>query len=130
MSATDNFPQAPEAGPSTSSPSTSSGNNLSEADRRFLEAAMTCLKAAPEIDTAKLAEKLNIKPKTVMNRWAELKKKLYSNDPPSTPRKRKNEDGDSGPPKKTPKTPKTPRFTKKKGPVVPVYAEADDAGEV
>lgn len=79
-----------------------------------------------------MAEKLGIKPKTVTNRWGELRKKLFPKNEsatngakgpvPATPRKRKNENGDAGTPKKTPRT------AKKKA--VSDAIVVDDAGDV
>ncbi|KAK0614717.1 hypothetical protein B0T14DRAFT_570620 [Immersiella caudata] len=64
----------------SASQTTTSEIELSETDNKFLQVAMTCLKNPPEIDIPKLAEKLGIKPKTVSNRWGELRKKLFAND--------------------------------------------------
>ncbi|KAK3329294.1 hypothetical protein B0H66DRAFT_540589 [Apodospora peruviana] len=69
---------------------------LTAAEKVFLEAAITCLKSPPdvskngvtlELDNVKIGEKLNLKPKSVTNRWWEIKKKLtakYGGDGPVT----------------------------------------------
>ncbi|KAK0649993.1 hypothetical protein B0T16DRAFT_457353 [Cercophora newfieldiana] len=117
-------------------------HGLSETDRKFLEHAITCLKSPPEIDLQKLAAKMGVKPKTVSNRWGELRKKLFANAAnagsadgeegasppvPATPRKRKAP-AEGGAAKKTPrkKSKKTPGG---ETPVVTIE-EDDDAGNV
>ncbi|KAM7224591.1 hypothetical protein V8F06_000372 [Rhypophila decipiens] len=72
-----------------------SSADLTDSERKFLETAMTCLKSPPELDTAKLAEKLGIKPKSVTNKWWEIKKKLWGNanhTPVATPSKGGDDD--------------------------------------
>ncbi|KAK1828889.1 hypothetical protein QBC39DRAFT_357948 [Podospora conica] len=94
-------------------------SHFSEADRKFLEMAFTCLKTPPELDIQKLGEKLGVKPKTVTNRWCDLKKKLFANEglsaeggAPRTPvKKRKTAEVQGG--SATKKVAK-PRATKKK----------------
>ncbi|KAH8893332.1 hypothetical protein GQ53DRAFT_763653 [Thozetella sp. PMI_491] len=54
--------------------------NLTESDRSFLEKAIFCLKTPPDLDVAKMAEVLGIKPKSVTNRWCEIKK-IYADLP-------------------------------------------------
>ena len=96
---------APSPSNSSAGPADDSGLNLSEADRKFLEAAITCLKNPPEVgcissfsllppspcfilttpstpqlDIQKLSARLGIKPKSVTNRWCDLKKKLFAMD--------------------------------------------------
>ncbi|KAK4448786.1 hypothetical protein QBC34DRAFT_438899 [Podospora aff. communis PSN243] len=115
--------------------------NLSETDRKFLEMAITCLKTPPEIDIQKLAVKMNVKPKTISNRWGELRKKLFANEGaapatngivPQTPRKRKAPAAAGGEnAKKTPRSAKG----KKASQLVEVTKEEnseeeDDAGVV
>jgi hypothetical protein len=122
--------------------------NLTETDRKFLEMAITCLKTPPEvrsllplprprstrhvltkppqIDIPKLAEKMNVKPKTISNRWGELRKKLFANggatgaaaassasgaSPAVTPRKRKAPAVTEGGAKKAPRSTKGKKAT-------------------
>ncbi|KAM7190460.1 hypothetical protein V8F33_009443 [Rhypophila sp. PSN 637] len=71
-----------------------SSADLTESERKFLETAMTCLKSPPELDTAKLSEILGIKPKSVTNKWWEIKKKLWggATHTPATPNKGGDDD--------------------------------------
>lgn len=74
-----------------------------------------------------MADKMKIKPKSVMNRWCEIRKKLFADAPegdalaaeltPKPKNKRKATDvGDPGTPTKTPRRTKkqTPKSTKVK----------------
>ncbi|KAK0752642.1 hypothetical protein B0T18DRAFT_405300 [Schizothecium vesticola] len=116
--------------PTTEAGVADEASNFSEADRKFLEVAFTCLKTPPELDIKKLGEKLGVKPKTVTNRWCDLKKKLFANEgssesgAPITPaKKRKNGEAQGG---SAAKKMAKPRASKKK--VVVADKEEENTG--
>ncbi|KAH8892467.1 hypothetical protein GQ53DRAFT_746021 [Thozetella sp. PMI_491] len=74
---------------------------LTETETAFLRAVMMALKQPPDFDVDKVAEQLNIKPKSVKHRWWTIRKKLFADVEPTT-----EDAGSSGDQDAAPKTPK------------------------